>query len=126
MSIAVELTVDDRKLIQGLIDAENKSIEVANRSVATINRASEIALLGLQAIGIAVDNARAAKSLEDANQIREQLLEKLISAQEEERRRIARELHDEASQSLAALAINLEAVADTLPLTLLVALFVAN
>lgn len=55
MSIAVELTVDDRKLIQGLINAENKSIEVANRSVATINRASEIALLGLQAIGVAVD-----------------------------------------------------------------------
>lgn len=67
------------------------------------------------AIGIAVENARATQSLEEANKIREQLLEKLISAQEEERRRIARQLHDEASQSLAALAINLEAIADTLP-----------
>lgn len=69
------------------------------------------------AIGIAVENARAAKKLEEANKVREQLLEKLISAQEEERRRIARQLHDEASQSLAALAINLEGVADTLPPT---------
>jgi signal transduction histidine kinase len=69
-----------------------------------------------EAIGIAVENARAAQSLEEANKIREQLLEKLISAQEEERRRIARELHDEASQALAALAINLESVADTLPM----------
>jgi signal transduction histidine kinase len=69
------------------------------------------------AIGIAVENARAAQRLEEVNKIREQLLEKLISAQEEERRRIARELHDEASQSLAALAINLEGVADTLPPT---------
>jgi len=69
------------------------------------------------AIGIAVENARATQSLEEANKIREQLLEKLISAQEEERRRIARQLHDEASQSLAALAINLEGVADTLPPT---------
>ncbi len=69
------------------------------------------------AIGIAVENARAAKRLEEANKIREQLLEKLISAQEEERRRIARELHDEASQSLAALAINLQNIADTLPST---------
>lgn len=68
-----------------------------------------------EAIGIGVENARGAQNLEEANKIREQLLEKLISAQEEERRRIARELHDEASQSLAALALNLEAVADTLP-----------
>ena len=68
-----------------------------------------------EALGIAVENARAAQRLEEANKIREQLLEKLISAQEEERQRIARELHDEASQSLAALALNLEAIADTLP-----------
>ncbi len=68
-----------------------------------------------EAMGIAVENARGAQSLEEANKIREQLLEKLISAQEEERRRIARELHDEASQSLAALALNLEGIADTLP-----------
>ncbi|MDP2719438.1 MAG: GAF domain-containing protein [Dehalococcoidia bacterium] len=68
-----------------------------------------------EAIGIAVDNARGAQSLEEANKIRENLLEKLISAQEEERRRIARELHDEACQSMAALAINLETIADSLP-----------
>ncbi|MBI4286211.1 MAG: GAF domain-containing protein [Chloroflexi bacterium] len=68
-----------------------------------------------EAIGIGVENARTAEQLEEANKIREQVLEKLISAQEEERRRIARELHDEASQSLAALAINLETIADTLP-----------
>lgn len=68
-----------------------------------------------EAMGIAVENARGAQSLEEANKIRVQLLEKLISAQEEERRRISRELHDEASQSLAALALNLEDLADTLP-----------
>jgi signal transduction histidine kinase len=67
------------------------------------------------AIGIALENANAARSVEEANAVREQLLEKLISAQEEERRRIARELHDEASQSLAALAVNLEDIADVLP-----------
>lgn len=68
-----------------------------------------------EAIGIAVENAKAAQRLEEANQIREQLLQKLISAQEEERSRIARELHDEATQSLAALAFNLEAIANSLP-----------
>ena len=67
------------------------------------------------AIGIAMEKAATARAVEDANKIREQLLKKLISAQEEERRRIARDLHDEASQSLAAVAINLEDVANTLP-----------
>jgi signal transduction histidine kinase/HAMP domain-containing protein len=68
-----------------------------------------------EALGIAVDNSRTARHLEDAGEIREQLLEKLITAQEEERRRIARELHDDASQSLAALAISLDGIADALP-----------
>lgn len=67
------------------------------------------------AIGIAVENAIAAKRLEEANKLREQLLGKLLSAQEEERQRIARELHDEASQSLAAVVLQLEDIADTLP-----------
>lgn len=36
------------------------------------------------------------------------LLEKVIKAQEEERKRVARELHDETSQSLAALGMSIE------------------
>ncbi|MBI4319034.1 MAG: sensor histidine kinase [Chloroflexi bacterium] len=46
---------------------------------------------------------------------RGQLLEKTISAQEEERKRIARELHDEASQALTALIISLESAEESLP-----------
>ncbi len=38
-------------------------------------------------------------------------LDKVISVQEEERKRIARELHDETSQSLAALLVALETAA---------------
>lgn len=45
------------------------------------------------------------------DQLRGDLLRKVISAQEEERKRIARELHDETSQSLAALVVALEAAA---------------
>ena len=40
------------------------------------------------------------------------LLRKIISAQEDERRRIARELHDETSQSLAAVNLALGAITD--------------
>jgi signal transduction histidine kinase len=68
-----------------------------------------------EAVSIALQNAQAAQSVEEANRLRESLLQKLISAQEEERRRIARELHDEATQSLAALAMNLDDMAETLP-----------
>ena len=68
-----------------------------------------------EAVAIALENANAAQTVEEANRVREKLLQKLISAQEEERRRIARELHDEATQSLAALAISLDDLAGTLP-----------
>jgi signal transduction histidine kinase len=42
---------------------------------------------------------------------RRELLRKLISAQENERKRIARELHDDTTQSLAVLVMGLEAAA---------------
>ena len=45
------------------------------------------------------------------HKLQTEVLRKVISAQEDERRRIGRELHDETSQSLAALAIRLETLA---------------
>ena len=48
--------------------------------------------------------------LEDANQNLRQLTARLLNLQDEERRRIARELHDNAGQALSALAMNLGAV----------------
>lgn len=45
-------------------------------------------------------------------EIRQQLLKQLMSAQEDERRRIARDLHDEIGQSLTSLLIGLRTVAD--------------
>ncbi len=55
----------------------------------------------LTSMTVATANAR----LEERERVRQQLLRKLISAQEDERKRIARELHDETSQTLAALGM---------------------
>jgi len=48
------------------------------------------------------------EELKKKEEMRGELLRKVITAQEEERKRIARELHDETSQALAALVLGLD------------------
>ncbi len=55
------------------------------------------------------------RELKQRDELRAKLLQKLISAQEEERRRIARELHDETSQLIGTLALGLDTAMATLP-----------
>jgi signal transduction histidine kinase len=54
------------------------------------------------------------RELDSTNQSLRELTARLLNLQDEERRRIARELHDNAGQALAVLGINLSAVADDL------------
>ncbi len=63
-------------------------------------------LVGL--VGIAVENAELLESLRKKEESLQGLLRKTITAQEEERRRISRELHDETSQVVAALMMNID------------------
>lgn len=62
-------------------------------------------------IAVAVQNARLYEELQRKERMRGELLLKVIAAQEEERKRIARELHDQTSQALAALAVAVETAA---------------
>lgn len=69
----------------------------------------ELRLLGSigRQVGVAVENARLWDEVKRKEALRGQLLSQVIGAQEAERKRIARELHDEAGQSLTALLLGL-------------------
>jgi signal transduction histidine kinase len=59
-------------------------------------------------LAVAIENARLWGELQHKEKMRAELLRKVVSAQEEERRRISRELHDEMGQSLSSLLIGLK------------------
>jgi signal transduction histidine kinase len=88
------------------------------RVVGVLNLASDhrraftgddLTLLGSigRQVGVAVENARLWNEVRQGEALRGQLLSKVIEAQEAERKRIARELHDGAGQSLTALLLGL-------------------
>jgi signal transduction histidine kinase len=63
-------------------------------------------------LGIAIEQAKLYKRLDDSRKRYQTLLRQMITIQEEERKRIARELHDETSQQLTALSLNLQALTE--------------
>ncbi len=66
-------------------------------------------------IAIAIQNARLYAEVEAQTKLARELLEKVMNAQEEERKRLARELHDETGQALTAIGISLESLRAELP-----------
>ncbi len=70
----------------------------------------ELALLSTVGgeLGLAIEKAQLLNELQDKERLRSDLIRKLLTAYEDERRRIARELHDEAGQSLTALILSVE------------------
>ena len=66
-------------------------------------------------IATALENVQLNQEIQRKDEMRRELLREVLAMQEEDRRRIARELHDEASQVIASLTANLEAIVSVLP-----------
>lgn len=71
-----------------------------------------------QQIGVAINNARLYAEVLNRGERLQQLAQRVISVQEEERHRVSSELHDEAGQALTALMLSLEMTKSTLPSTM--------
>jgi PAS domain S-box-containing protein len=69
---------------------------------------------GIMALRGRAEQRRAEKALKESEQELRRLASQLLSIQEKERRRVARELHDELGQALTVLKINLVGIEDQL------------
>ncbi|MDE3075863.1 MAG: HAMP domain-containing protein [Chloroflexota bacterium] len=102
-AIAVPLVSSER--VEGVLFLGSKqAIQFESGDLDTF------AAIGHQ-VGMALGNARLYQDLRERERERAELLQKVINGQEDERRRLAQELHDDTSQALAWLQLGLERLA---------------
>jgi signal transduction histidine kinase len=105
--ICVPLQSKDRVLgVMSLV--ENQGPDGFTRTRDTLEMLNAI---GRQ-MGIAIENARLYAELRQEEELRRRLLERVITVQEEERKRIALELHDQMGQILTSVIMKLSVLGE--------------
>jgi PAS domain S-box-containing protein len=99
-------------------DGRNLGIfQLSDKYEGEFSKNDEAVLVQLAQIGSgALENARLYEQAKFRHDQLRRLSRQVISAQEEERRSISRELHDEMGQLMTALKVSLELIQDDLPL----------
>ena len=91
--------------------ADGGALVPVSVSIAPLQLEGSADVIGV--IGVVTDISER----ERAEELRNRLIQQAVTAQEEERRRIARELHDEAGQSLTALLVGLRTIEESRTIT---------
>jgi len=108
-----QITVSSRWLLAPYGDGSAPSILAINRDITALKRAEAELQQERQELERRVQQRTA--ELSGANQLLSLLNARLLQAQDEERQRIARDLHDSAGQLLVGLGMNLGRIERTLP-----------
>jgi two-component system CheB/CheR fusion protein len=99
------------------VETLNEELQAANEELETLNEQLQAAIEELNTSN--TDLAARGEDLQHLTQAKEglqhRLLQGVIGAQENERRRVARELHDDIGQALTALVLALGVIQDGLP-----------
>lgn len=95
--------------------AQDQTVGILNLLLSHGRSFSDEELTMLESIGhelaVAIQRARLFEQVRDQEHTRRELLQRLLVAQEEQRRRIAQDLHDHAGQMMTALIIQLAQLA---------------